>query len=187
MSDLLRQKKRSPLVLLLLILLWSIGIGVGLAQAQNNFPPSPQLPHPSQIAETGNYLEGIPFQASLGEETYLENCAQCHIAIPPSVLPTETWRRLLLDPQHYGTQIKLLVDPPLQLVWAYLRNYSRSQGKDEELAYRIAQSRFFKALHPEVQLPKPLTLSTCVSCHPKVRLYNFRVLTPEWENPPNGS
>ncbi len=41
----------------------------------------------------------------------------CHIAIPPTVLPTQTWRNLLEDPQHYGATLKPLVDPPRILVW----------------------------------------------------------------------
>ncbi len=34
----------------------------------------------------------------IGEQTYLENCATCHIAIPPSILPSQTWKKILENP-----------------------------------------------------------------------------------------
>ncbi|WP_253188369.1 diheme cytochrome c [Leptolyngbya sp. 'hensonii'] len=120
----------------------------------------------------------------LGQQLYLETCASCHIAIPPALLPSETWRQLLSDPQHYGRRIELPVDPGRLLIWQYLRDYSRPQIEEEELPYRIRDSRYFKALHPRVKLPRPLNLSTCVTCHPGSGQYNFRSLTPEWENAP---
>ncbi len=44
----------------------------------------------------------------IGQQTYLENCATCHIAIPPSILPSQTWKKILENPDsHYG--IRLLV------------------------------------------------------------------------------
>ncbi|MGL5805822.1 MAG: cytochrome C, partial [Xenococcaceae cyanobacterium] len=39
----------------------------------------------------------------LGQELYLQNCSSCHIPIAAEVLPTDTWRALLSNPQkHYG-------------------------------------------------------------------------------------
>lgn len=121
----------------------------------------------------------------LGQELYLENCATCHLALPPQVLPTETWQRLLQDSAHYGQTLKLLVDPQRMLVWNYLRTFSRLlPEKNEEIPYRVTSSRYFKALHPRVKLPQPTAISTCVSCHPGANEYNFRKLGPEWDNAP---
>lgn len=165
-----RQKRqRSPLIVFLL-LLWSLALGWGLASGE-------------RVAAIGT-VDPVTSSQKLGQELYLENCATCHIALPPAVLPTETWRQLLQDPQHYGVELTLLVDPPRLIVWNYLRSFSRLQSKEEEVPYRVAQSRFFKALHPRVKLPTPVNASSCVTCHPGAAEYNFRQLTPEWENSP---
>ena len=168
--------------LLVLIIVCCTGGGWVAAQtAASNIPA--RLAQVSAIEDNGT-VDRIPDRYQLGQQLYLENCATCHIALPPQVLPTETWRRLLQDSQHYGQTIKLLVDPPRLLVWNYLQTFSRSQAKDEEIAYRVANSRYFKALHPKVKMSQPANNSSCVTCHPGASQYNFRKLTAEWENSP---
>lgn len=144
----------------------------------------------SQLAQntsTQNYagtVDIVPKRYQLGQELYLENCASCHIGLPPAVLPTETWRDLLQDEQHYGKQIKLLVDPERLLVWDYLQVFSRPHNSEEQTPYRVGQSRYFKALHPQVKLPQQVTMASCVSCHPGAGQYDFRRLSSEWQNAP---
>jgi len=48
----------------------------------------------------------------------------------------------------------------------------------------VTESRYFKALHPRIDLPPTLTAAGCISCHPGARDYNYRRLTPEWEDSP---
>ena len=136
-------KPRSPIGLFLLILLWSLAIGWGLAAVTNAQPTQPG-------ADVIGTVDPVPLRYQLGHELYLENCASCHIALPPSVLPTQTWQQVLQDSQHYGVKLPLLVDPPRLLVWNYLQNFSRPQTKEEETPYKVADSRYFKALHPKV-------------------------------------
>lgn len=124
----------------------------------------------------------VPSRYQLGQELYLENCASCHIALPPAVLPTQTWQQLLQDTQHYGITLQPLIDPPRLLIWNYLRNFSRPLLPEEPTPYRVAESRYFKALHPQVKLPRPLDLTSCATCHPGATEYDFRRLTPEWES-----
>jgi Dihaem cytochrome c len=178
MSNLVKRKsrgklKRSPVGLLLIILGWSLAMGWLLAMATNVQGATPS-------AEVGT-VDVIPAQHKLGQQLYLENCASCHIALPPGVLPTQTWKNLLEDSQHYGAQLKPLVDPPRILVWRYLQTFSRVQLQDESTPYRVNDSRYFKALHPGVKLPRPVQIGSCVSCHPSASDYNFRRLSPEWE------
>lgn len=173
-----RRHRRSglkPVGLFLVILLWSLVMGWGLALVTN-----------AQPTQTGSdaiaTVDLVPSNYQLGQELYLENCASCHIAIPPAVLPTQTWKQILQDSQHYGAQIQPLIDPPRLLVWKYLQTFSRPQTKEEQTPYRLDDSRYFKALHPKVKLPRPVEISSCVSCHPSATDYNFRRLTLEWEN-----
>ncbi|NMG06058.1 cytochrome C [Brasilonema sp. UFV-L1] len=169
-----RKLKRKPIGLLLVILAWSLAMGWLLALATHTQAATP-------TSEIGT-VDVVPAQYQLGQELYIENCSTCHIALPPAVLPTQTWKNLLEDTQHYGSQLKLLVDPPRILVWKYLATFSRLQLQDEQTPYRVNSSRSFKALHPRVKLPNPVQIGSCVTCHPSAANFNFRRLTPEWEN-----
>lgn len=186
-----RRYRRSPVVLFLLLLLWSIVLGWALSQAtmasnlggaiaQTNPRVEDLAPPPTAIGT----VDPIPSKYQLGYELYLENCATCHIGVPPAVLPTETWRQLLQDSQHYGVQINPLVDPGRLLVWDYLRTFSRPLMAEESVPYRMGQSRYFKALHPRVDLSPTVKLSSCATCHPAAAQFNYRSLSPEWENAP---
>ncbi|YAF96811.1 MAG: cytochrome C [Nodularia sp. CChRGM 3473] len=167
-----RQLKRRPIGLLLVILAWSLAMGWLLSWGTSAYSATP--------TEIGT-VDIVPVQYQLGKQLYLDNCSTCHIALPPEVFPSQTWKNLLQDSQHYGVQLKPLIDPPRMLVWRYLATFSRVQLKDEATPYRVNQSRYFKALHPQVELPRPVQVSSCVSCHPGASEYNFRRLTPEWE------
>lgn len=174
-------RKRSPAVLLLLLLVWSICLGWGLSLIAGA-TVKPDLVAQAPATEIGT-VDPISDRYQLGQEVYLENCASCHIALPPEVLPSETWRRLLLEPeQHYGQKLQPIIGPSLVLMWEYLKTYSRPEKPDEKLPYRLAESRFFKALHPRVEFSGPPKSASCVSCHPAAAQYNYRSLTPEAAN-----
>jgi hypothetical protein len=169
-----RKQRTKPLGLLLIVLVWSLVMGWLLATAssvQGATPPTSDI----------GTVDVVPERHQLGQELYLQNCASCHIALPPAVLPSETWRDILRDTQHYGVQLKPLIDPPRVLVWNYLKTFSRTLIPDEDKPFRVNNSRYFRALHPKVQLPRPVGISSCVTCHPGANEYNFRRLTPEWE------
>ena len=157
-----------------------------LLTSPNSPTPATRLAPTTRIgqATTIGTVDAVPANLKIGQDVYLEHCASCHIGLPPQVMPTETWRQLIQDSQHYGAQIQPLVAPNLQIVWQYIRTFSRPQGADEDIPYRVYQSRYFKALHPKVKLPTRVGLTGCVSCHPGVGNYDFRSLTAEWQNAP---
>ncbi|MBR8836671.1 MAG: cytochrome C [Stigonema ocellatum SAG 48.90 = DSM 106950] len=169
-----RKLRRKPITILLVILAWSLAMGWLLTSATHAQSATPS----NQIGT----VDVVPAQYQLGQQLYLENCSTCHIALPPAVLPNQTWKNLLQDGQHYGVQLKLLVDPPRILVWKYIAAFSRPLQQEEETPYRVNSSRYFKALHPKVKLPNPVQIGSCVSCHPSAAEFNFRRLTKEWEN-----
>jgi Dihaem cytochrome c len=122
----------------------------------------------AQSQPTGSNIE-------IGQEIYLKNCSSCHLPIAAEVLPTETWRALLSNPQqHYGESLPQTVGLTQYLMWQYLSTHSRSLLKDEPLPMYVANSRYFKALHPQVELPKPANIQTCASCHPNASKLDYR-------------
>lgn len=169
-----RIRRRSPVILIGILLIWSLILGWGLAQAVET---------PKNSAEIGT-VDVVTGNLKIAQQTYLENCATCHIGIPPAAFPTQTWRELLRDPQHYGATLTPLEEPDRSLVWTYLRTFSRQVVEGERIPFRFGESKAFKILHPRVELSRSVPISSCVSCHPGATQYNFRKLTAEWENSP---
>lgn len=144
------------------------------------FPPN----QASQVAAIplNRTVDPIPQKYQLGAELYLQNCATCHIGLPPEVLPSETWRQLLLEPaMHYGETLPRIQKLQKQLIWQYLRAFSRPLKQGETIPFRMERSRFFNALHPDVRFSQSVRPNTCAVCHPGASNYDFRSLTPEWE------
>ena len=190
----LRRRLRSVWVLLLLAGLSSLlGWGIQVQSASGQYPSgqypanqslisqsaaNPLAPTPAMIGT----VDAVPANLQLAQETYLARCATCHIAIPPSVLPDESWKAILQDSNHYGVAWDQLRNPELALVWRYLQFNSRGLNPDEQVPYRIARSRYFKILHPRVKFTEPVALGTCGSCHIGASKFDFRTLSPQWKD-----
>lgn len=180
----LRHKlRRSPWLVLLLLGFsmlcgWMLSQGSALVTAQPTALVAQTAP-----ASLGT-VDAVPPDLQLAQETYLARCATCHIGIPPAVLPSESWKNILEDDNHYGVPWTPLRNPELALAWKYVRTFSRPLNPNEDPPYRVARSRYFKILHPKVKFPEPVKIGTCISCHPGVSSFNFRDLGPQWQNAP---
>lgn len=175
-----QRRKHSAWVLILLMGLSSL-CGWGLTQVQ---PAASQAPAAQTISSTIGTVDVVPQNLKLPQETYLARCATCHIGIPPAVLPNASWKAILQDSSHYGVAWEPLRNPELALTWKYLQTNSRPLNPEEQLPYRIARSRYFKILHPRVKFSEPVTVGTCVSCHIGAPKFNFRALSPQWQDGP---
>jgi hypothetical protein len=176
MFDFLWQKHSRFLVTIIFlsaIALWSIGLGWGMASA---------LDRPTSVLKS---VDPVPSRFQNGEQEYLENCSSCHIAIPPEVMPTESWKQILENPEdHYGQSLKSMIRITQLLIWDYLNAFSRPLPNREPVPLLIDQSRYFKALHPKVKFSQPVTHKTCIQCHPGVAKYDYRSLTQQWQDAP---
>lgn len=130
-------------------------------------------------------VDPVPTRYEPGFQAYLETCASCHIAVPPEVLPTESWREILRKPDnHFGVVIPNYNRLTQLLIWDYISNFSRPLPPDSPIPLYVEKSRYFKALHPRVTMPPDMTSKSCITCHPNVANFNFRTLTPEWNDAP---
>jgi hypothetical protein len=157
-------KKHWVTLIIGFILGWSVILGWVTSYSFNSMA----------IAQGTKSVDKATGNFKIGEDLYLENCATCHIPIPPAVLPQETWQTILETPgNHYGTKVEGLTGFTQRLMWQYLQNYSRQLLKDEFQPKFMAQSRYFFALHPQVNLPSPITLNSCIECHSQAGNFDY--------------
>ena len=105
-------------------------------------------------------------------ERWTSECASCHIAYPPQLLPAASWQRLMsqLD-RHFGTDASL--DPASAAEITRFLESSAASGKRARGAagLRITEAPWFVREHHEVAQQK---LSACESCHTTAAQGDFR-------------
>jgi Dihaem cytochrome c len=136
----------------ILLICGTIFGGMGFAYALEPVPPIGTVDPVAPELQTAHQL-------------YVQNCGTCHLALPPAVLPSETWDVLIGEQAHYGTTLQALLPIDARLISQYLRAYSRPNQGTRSIPFRVGQSRYFRALHPGVALPEPTRFASCVSCH----------------------
>ncbi len=149
--------------------LW-LGMGLGISQTHAG---GAQLEISEILTETlpetsdNSYgmVDPIDDRQRAGYQTYLNQCATCHVALPAAVLPSQTWQTLTADSAHYGISLPPIDAFTQRLMLNYLQTYSRPSRNRRAIPYRLSDSAHFQALHPQVSLPQPLTLNSCVGCH----------------------
>lgn len=103
---------------------------------------------------------------------YAQECAACHTAYPPSLLPAASWNRVMtgLD-QHYGSDASLdaaTVGQLNQWLQAHAGTYKRV--KDEPPQDRITRSAWFERKHRKIEptvwkLASVKSAANCAACH----------------------
>ncbi len=106
---------------------------------------------------------------------YTQECAACHLAYPPGLLPAASWQRLMDNlPRHFGTDASLDADTTRQLAaWlAANAGTGRQQARDgaPPPQDRITRSGWFTREHREVtaavwQRQAVGSASNCAACH----------------------
>jgi len=126
-------------------------------------------------ADGGRPGSGVPVLPK-----YKQECAACHIAYPPGMLPAASWQRVLDNlSRHYGTDASLDPATVAQLsTWL-----TRSADTYERMAEvppqdRITRSAWFLREHGEVRpaawkVPAVKSPSNCVACHARADQGNF--------------
>lgn len=103
---------------------------------------------------------------------YRAECAACHIAYPPGMLPAASWERLMQNlPRHFGTDASLdaaSVREVSQWLAAHAGTYRRV--REEPPQDRITRSAWFQRKHDEVpaatwKLPAVKSPANCAACH----------------------
>ncbi len=114
---------------------------------------------------------------------YQQECAACHVAYPPGLLPARSWQRLMSQlPQHFGTDASLDAKTTQQLATWLSANAAQAtpgrQALPEPAQDRITQSAWFKRQHDEVgasvwKRPAIKSPSNCIACHTRADQGDF--------------
>jgi mono/diheme cytochrome c family protein len=103
---------------------------------------------------------------------YTQECAACHTAYPPGMLPAKSWQRIIagLD-KHYGTDASLDAATVQQLsTWLQTHAGTYKRVSEEPAQDRITRSAWFERKHRKVdaavwKLPSVKSAANCAACH----------------------
>lgn len=111
---------------------------------------------------------------------YRQECAACHMAYPPGMLPAASWKRMLggLD-SHYGSDASL--DPTLvrQIgTWLQVHAGTYKRVRDEPPQDRITRSSWFERKHRDLdpavwQRAAVGSRANCMACHTRADRGDF--------------
>jgi hypothetical protein len=103
---------------------------------------------------------------------YKQECAACHLAFPPGMLPADSWRRLLSNlPHHYGTDASLDAATVNELAtWLSANAGTYKRAREAPPEDRITRSVWFTRKHNEVpgavwNRPAVKSAANCAACH----------------------
>lgn len=111
---------------------------------------------------------------------YQQECAACHVAYPPGLLPAASWQRIMGNlGKHFGTDASL-DDPTAREIGAWLKanEGSGKRGGEPAVQDRITLTNWFVRKHDEVSAStwKRASIgsaSNCAACHADAALGNF--------------
>ncbi len=103
---------------------------------------------------------------------YTQECAACHLAYPPGLLPAASWRRTLNGlSRHYGTDASLDAAAALQISnWLEAHAGTYKRVREEPPEDRITRSAWFERKHRQVDAavwrrPSVRSPANCSACH----------------------
>jgi mono/diheme cytochrome c family protein len=112
--------------------------------------------------------------------TYQQECAACHVAFPPGMLPSDSWRRLLNNlPRHYGTDASLDTATMNELAtWLSANAGGYQRVREAPPEDRITKSAWFLRKHDEVpaaawQRAAVKSPANCAACHAQASQGDF--------------
>ena len=108
--------------------------------------------------------------------TWKAECATCHIAYPPQLLPAQAWRRMMaqLD-RHFGTDASLGDAKRTELL-AYLE--AAAGRRKASGTARITEAGWFRKEHAEIAAPTwkstaVRSSANCEACHQQAATGDF--------------
>lgn len=110
---------------------------------------------------------------------YRSECASCHVAYPPGLLPAASWQRVMGSlKNHFGTDASL-DETQVRQIGAWLAsNAATGRRADAPPQDRITQSAWFQREHRDIapaiwQRPAIRSAANCAACHTRADQGDF--------------
>lgn len=113
---------------------------------------------------------------------YQQECAACHMAYPPGLLPAASWQRMMGSlNKHYGTDASLDAASTSNISgWLKTNAGSYKRVSEEPPQDRITRSAWFLRKHRDGEVPAGVwkrasvgSPANCVACHAQATQGNF--------------
>ena len=113
---------------------------------------------------------------------YQQECAACHMAYPPGLLPAASWQRMMGSlNKHYGTDASLDAASASNISgWLKTNAGSYKRVSEEPPQDRITRSAWFLRKHRDGEVPAGVwkrasvgSPANCVACHAQAAQGNF--------------
>lgn len=103
---------------------------------------------------------------------YRQECAACHVAYPPTLMPAASWSRIMNNlPRHFGTDASLDAASAKEIsAWINAHAGTYKRVSEEPPQDRITRTAWFERKHREVspatwKLPAVRSAANCGACH----------------------
>ena len=123
---------------------------------------------------------GKPVMPAQVNAKWQQECASCHMAFPPGLLPAASWRKMMsgLD-KHFGVDASLTPAETTEITNFLVKNES-NRWSANTAPLRITESAWFKAKHNEREVAPAVwkrasikSPSNCAACHAGADKGNF--------------
>lgn len=126
----------------------------------------------SAFAKYNGEDRGRPVMPGQSNAKWAAECASCHIAYPPGLLPAASWKKVMdgLD-KHFGTDASLTPADAKEIT-DFLVTYASNRWTASTAPLRITGSQWFKAKHDSDEINPAVwhresvkSPSNCSACH----------------------
>jgi hypothetical protein len=123
---------------------------------------------------------GRPVQPTQLNAKWQQECASCHLAFPPGLLPGASWRKVMsgLD-KHFGVDASLSPQEVTEITDFLVKNAS-NRWSANTAPTRITDSAWFKSKHNEREIAPAVwkraavkSPANCLACHSGADKGNF--------------
>jgi len=128
----------------------------------------------------GGENRGKPLLPAQTNAKFRQECASCHIAYAPGLLPAESWRKMMgsLD-KHFGSDASVDTGDRQEITDFLVRN-SSNRWSAPTAPLRITESAWFTRKHDAREIsttvwknPQVKSPANCTACHPQAERGNF--------------
>lgn len=162
-------KRREKLKGILAVVI-AMGVAVSAAQADDRHE-----------RKYGGENRGKPVQPAEVNAKWRQECASCHIAYAPGLLPAESWRRVMagLD-KHFGTDASL-TDEENKEITDFLVGNASNRWSSPNAPLKITEAAWFKRKHDDHEIapsvwknPQVKSPANCGACHTQADNGDFK-------------